>query len=106
MTDRVRCQRGQAALLALVAVLFAGLLAAGVVRVGAAVAQRGSVQAAADAVALASAGGGPAAAQAVADANHVEVVSITEQGNDVVVIVGRDHLRATARARWAPRPIP
>lgn len=99
-------QRGQVAPLALVALLLAGLLALGVARVGVAASSRASAQAAADAVALAGASDGRAAAADVAEANQATLVAFRQQGDDVEVTVERRGATATARARWDPAPIP
>lgn len=101
-----RSERGQAAILALVALLFAGVLAAGLAQVGRAAAQRASAQAAADATALAGASAGRSAADDVAAANDAQVVAYRVEDVDVLVTVERRGASATARARWVPTPIP
>jgi hypothetical protein len=106
MTDRHRGQRGQATLLALVAIAFAALAMVGVASLGRAAALRAGAQAAADATALAGATAGEADAADVAAANGAEVVRYRTTATDVEVTVERDGLRATARARWLPTPIP
>ena len=103
---RVHAERGQAAPLALVALLFAALVGAGVVAVGGAAARASSAQAAADAAALAGAAEGRAAAVEVAHANGAEVVRFESVGDDVRVRIERRGAAATARARWQPTPIP
>ncbi len=105
-TDLRSGQRGQAAPLALVALLFAALVAAGVARVGDAAARGAAVQAAADAAALAGAADGAAAADEVARANGARVLEFEQLGDDVRVVVQRRGGTATARARWVPAPIP
>lgn len=95
-----RCETGQALPLALVAILLAGLVAAGSVRLGVAASHRAAAQAAADATALAGAADGWAVASRVADANRARLVSYREEEFDVVVSVVRDGVRAQARARW------
>ncbi|MCU1370061.1 MAG: hypothetical protein JWO77_1255 [Ilumatobacteraceae bacterium] len=99
-------ERGQAAPLALMAVLFAALLAVGVVRVGDAAGRGAAAQASADASALAGAADGEEAAVEVATANQARVVRFEQVGDDVRVIVERRGATATARARWQPAPIP
>jgi hypothetical protein len=88
------------------AVLFAALLALGIVRVGSAAGAAASAQAAADATALAAAAEGEAAATAVAAANDATVVRYEPIDDDVRVTIERHGARATARARWQPAPIP
>ena len=99
-------ERGQVTPLVLVALLFATLLALGVVRVGAAASSRSAAQATADAVALAGAADGRSAADAVAGANHATIVAFEAHGTDVRVTIERRGASATARARWDPVPIP
>ncbi len=99
-------EQGQAAPLALVAILFAALLGVGVVRVGEASGRVASAQAAADASALAGAADGEAAASEVAVANDARIVTFTHEGDDVRVTVERRGATASARARWQPAPIP
>lgn len=112
MTDRRdplvhrRGERGQVAPLALVAVLFAALLAVGVAQLGAAASGAAAAQASADAAALAGAADGEGAAVEVAAANEATVVSFEHQGDDVRVTVERRGATATARARWQRAPIP
>ncbi len=99
-------QRGQAAPLALVAILFAALLAVGVIRVGAAAGRGASAQASADAAALAGAAGGEEAAIEVAGANGARILAFVQDGDDVRITVERRGAMASARARWQPVPIP
>jgi hypothetical protein len=112
MTDRrsadltLGSERGQAAPLALLALLFAVVLAVGVVRVGDAAGRGAAAQASADASALAGAAGGEAAAIEVATANQARVVRFAQVGDDVRVTVEQRGATATARARWQPVPIP
>lgn len=112
MSDRSRSsslltdQRGQAAPLVLMAVLFAALLASGVAKLGSAAAQDASAQASADAAALAGAADGHEAAADVAAANDARIVRFERLGDDVRVTVERRGATATARARWQPAPIP
>ncbi|MEZ5137617.1 MAG: pilus assembly protein TadG-related protein [Acidimicrobiales bacterium] len=106
MPERRHRQEGQAALLAMVALLLAATAIAGVAHLGRAAAQRAGVQAAADAAALAGASGGRDAAERLAGANGAELVAFVAEGPDVEVTVVRGPVRATARARWDPSPIP
>jgi hypothetical protein len=101
-----RREQGQVAPLALVALLFAAVLAVGVVRVGDAAGRAASAQASADAAALAGAADGRGAAVEVASANGAQVVSFAQIGDDVRVTVERRGATATARARWLAAPIP
>lgn len=105
-SNRIRSQRGQAAPLALVALLFAALAAAGVARIGEAAARGAAAQATADAAALAGAAEGEAAAAEVAQANLGQLVRFEAEGDDVRVVIERRGASATARARWVPAPIP
>lgn len=100
LVDRSRPERGQALPLALVAILLAGLVAAGSVRLGVAASHRAGAQAAADAAALAGAADGREGASRVASANRARLVSYREEEFDVVVAVERFGVRAEARARW------
>ena len=102
----VRNEHGQAAPLVLMALLFATLLAVGVVRVGDGAGRAASAQAAADAAALAGAADGQEAASEVAAANGARVVRFEQLGDDVRITVERRGASATARARWQPAPIP
>lgn len=88
-------------LLAVLLVL-AGLAGLGLVRLAVAASDRSACQAAADAVALAGAGGGRRAAVEVAAANGAELRSYRSDGYDVVVQVVRRGHTARARARWSP----
>lgn len=99
-------QRGQVAPLALVALLFAALVGAGVLRFGEGAGRAASAQAAADAAALAGAAEGEAAAGEVAAANDARLVSFTQVDEEVRVTIERRGAMATARARWQPAPIP
>lgn len=85
-----------------VALLLAGLVGMGLVRVASAAARQGAAQAAADAAALAGAAEGADAAEAVAAANEAQVVAYRGDGADVVVTVERRGHQAMARARWVP----
>jgi Tfp pilus assembly protein PilX len=96
--------RGQALPLVLVALILAGLLGAGVVRVAAAAARRSAAQAAADAAALAGVTAGRGGAAHAAAANGAALRSYREDGDEVVVAVERRGAVASARARWSPDP--
>ena len=106
MTDRRRRQEGHVALLALVALLLAAVLSAGLARLGAVAGQRAHARAVADAVALAGAAEGRDRAERVAAANDARLVAYRAEGADVQVTVERGPARATARARWEPGAIP
>lgn len=95
-----RPQAGQAVPLVLVALVFASLAAAGLVRVSSAARERAAVHAAADAAALAGAAEGRAAAQRVAEADGARLVAFHQVGDDVIVTVARGAVEAEARARW------
>src|SRR6478609_5934481 len=82
-------ERGQAAPLALMALLFAVLLGLGVARVGAAAGRGAAAQASADAAALAGAAEGEDAAVEVAAANHARVVRFEQVGDDVRITIER-----------------
>lgn len=99
---QVRQSRGQVVPLVAVALLVAGLVGMGVVRLAAAAARQSAAQAAADAAALAGAAEGPEVAEAVADANEGRILTYRREGADVVVSIERRGHRATARARWVP----
>jgi hypothetical protein len=98
-------ERGQAAPLVLVAILFTALSCLGLARLGAASAVAARSQAAADAAALAGAAGGEPAARRLAAANDAMLVEYRTVGADVEVTVERGGDTATARARWVPAPI-
>jgi Flp pilus assembly protein TadG len=106
MPEPYRRQEGQAALLALVALLVAGALVAGLTRVGIAASARSHVRAAADAAALAGAAAGPDEARRVAVANGARLVSYEVDGTDIEVVVEDGPIRALARARWEASAIP
>lgn len=97
-------QRGQVVPILAVVLVVAGLVAAGLVSLAAADARRARSQAAADAVALAGAADGRAAAEEVAAANRGRIVRYRVIDLDVVVTVERRGVTATARARWGVAP--
>ena len=87
-------------MLLLVALLLAGVMGLGLVRVAVASSRRSAAQAAADASALAGAAEGEEAAQRLAGVNQAELVSYRADGFDVEVVVRRDGVEAVARARF------
>lgn len=99
---RGRGQGGQLVPVLAVVLVLAGVLALGVVHLGAAAARQASAQAAADAAALAGAAEDRDAAEAVALANDARLTDHHRDGADVVVTVERHGHRAHARARWVP----
>jgi outer membrane lipoprotein SlyB len=86
--------------LVLAALLLAGLVGLGLVRLAAASSSRSAAQAAADAAALAGAADGEGAARHLAAVNGAEVVTYRSDGLDVEVVVRRRGVTARARARW------
>lgn len=95
-----RCERGQVLPLLLVALVLAGVVGAGLVRVAVASSRRSGAQAAADAAALAGATEGEAGARRLAAANGATLVSYRQEGVEVEVVVERHGVTAGARARW------
>lgn len=95
-------ERGQVVPLLAVVMVFVALVGVGLVHLAAASARRGAAQAAADAAALAGASAGESAAGEAASANGASLVSFRTDGLDVVVVVRRRDVTATARARWQP----
>lgn len=94
--------RGQAVVLLLAVVVMAAL---GVVAVGLfseRIVDRGRAQTAADAAALAATIGGRSAAARLATGNGARLVSYTQVGDAVTVVVEVDGERATARATDGP----
>ena len=85
-------------------VAVAVLCAALVVGVSARASERAKAQSFADAVALAGAAEGEAAAAEIAMANGAELVSFSEKGNLVEVTVVASGVRATAAAERQIRP--
>jgi hypothetical protein len=91
-------ERGQAVpLLALVLLVAAAVLLV-VTRLGIGATWRAQARTAADAAALAGAVDGEAAARRLAEANGTELVSFTERGDRVVVVVRRREAQARATA--------
>jgi hypothetical protein len=95
-------ERGQAVPLVLLALVLAVLGVAAVGRVAADAADAARARTAADAAALAAVHGGRPAAVALAEANGATLVSLHDEGTDVVVVVACGDARATARATAAP----
>lgn len=85
-----------------VMLVFAALVGVGLVHLAATAADRAAAQAAADAVALAAAGGTTVEAHTVARENGATVAAIERDGFDVEVVVRRRGHTARARARWSP----
>ncbi len=65
---------------------------------------RAQAQSAADAAALAGVADGEGAARRVAGSNDATLVSFAQEGNEVVVTVVHDGVRAIARAERVLRP--
>lgn len=94
-------ERGQVVPLAAVALVLAGALALGVVRVARAVGDQAAADAAADAAALAAVHGGEPAARRVAEANGAVVVDYRERGRVVTVRIRRGRSTSEASASWS-----
>lgn len=92
-------ERGQTMPLLLLLVALAAVTALAVVQVGVRAVDAARAQTAADAVALAGAAGGEAAAREVAEANGAELLRFVAEGPDAEVTVGAGGAEATARAR-------
>lgn len=102
-TDRTRADDGgQAVVLLLAVVVLVALSMVAVGRFGARVVGIEQAQVAADAAALAGVDGDRSAATRLAAANGAVLVSFTVIGDDVLVTVTVDGVRATARASRAP----
>jgi hypothetical protein len=93
---------GQAVVLLLAVVVMAALGLVGVGMLGERIVDRGRAQTAADAAALAATAGGSAAAARLAAANGARLVSYSETGDAVTLVVDVDGERATARATDGP----
>jgi hypothetical protein len=89
-------------MLLLAVVVMAALAMVGVGMFGVRVVDRGRAQTAADAAALAATTGGRSAAGRLAATNGAELISYSEAGDVVTVIVEVDGVRATARATDGP----
>ena len=96
--DRER-QRGQVLPLLTVVMVAAIALAVVLVRLGGQIVDRARAQTAADAAALAGAGGGEDAARATAARNDAEIESFVIRDGQVEVVVRVADRRASARAR-------
>ena len=95
----LHCDQGQVALPMLLLTLSVVIIATGVVFVlGRVLVDRSAAQAAADAAALAGAAEGEDAARAIARSNGAVVVSLRQDGTEVVVEVTRGWASARARA--------
>ena len=94
-------QRGQALPFVALVMVVAIAVAVMVVRLGGQLDHRARAQTAADAVALAGAGGGEDAARTIASRNGAEIESFVIRDGEVEVIVRVADRRASARAqRW------
>jgi len=94
--------RGQAVALLLAVVVMAALGLVAVGLFGERIVDRGRAQTAADAAALAATIGGYSAAARLAADNGAQLVSFSEAGDTVTVVVDVDGERATARATDGP----
>ena len=97
-----RNDRGQAVVLLLVVVVIAALSVVAVGMFSQRVVDRGLAQTAADAAALAATTGGRSAAGQLATRNGARLVSYSQVGDAVIVVVEVDGERATARATNGP----
>lgn len=95
---RVRDGRGQAIPLFLLVVLLAMVLVAFAARLGPTVDAAAHARTAADAAALAGAASGPAQARHLAELNGATLVSFERRGDEVIVVVEVDEVRARAAA--------
>jgi hypothetical protein len=93
---------GQAVVLLLAVVVMAALAVVGVGEFGTRIIDRGRAQTAADAAALAATIGGRSAAARLAAGNGAVLVSYSEVGDAVTVVVEIEGERATARANDGP----
>ena len=100
---RVRSDRGQAMLVVVVGLVFAGLLGVVVVAVGQLLSERARAQTAADAAALAGAAAGESAARELAERNGGRLQSFVTDGDEVQVSVRIGRALAVARARRGGR---
>lgn len=92
-------QRGQALPFLTLVMAVAIAVAVMVVRLGGQIDHRARAQTAADAVALAGAGGGEDAARTIATRNGAEIESFVTRDGEVEVVVRVADRRASARAR-------
>lgn len=91
--------RGQVLPLVAIALVIAAAALVVLGHVGRTATVRARAQTAADAAALAGATDGRSGAEDLAEANGAELVSFEADGAEVQVVVERDDVRATARAR-------
>lgn len=89
-------------MLLLAVVVMAALTVVAVGRFGQRIVDRGRAQTAADSAALAATHGGRAAAQRLASGNGADLISYTQAGDVVTVVVELGGERATARATDGP----
>ena len=101
-TERVTIDGGQAVVLLLAVVVMLALSVVAVGVFGQRIVDRGRAQTAADAAALAAAGGGRPAAERLAAANGATLVSFVDSGDGVTVVVEFDGMRAKAQAINGP----
>ncbi len=94
--------RGQAVVLLLAVVVMAATAVLAIGAFSERIIDRGRAQTAADAAALAATVGGQLAAQRLASSNGGHLVSYSEAGDAVVVVVEVGGERATARATDGP----
>jgi nitrous oxide reductase accessory protein NosL len=97
-----RDDKGQAVVLLLAVVVMAALGVVAVGGFGERIVDRGRAQTAADAAALAATAGGRSAAARLAAVNGAQLVSYSEVGDAVTVVVEVDGQHATARATNGP----
>lgn len=95
-------EHGQTTPLVAVVVLVAGLMALGLARMGGHALDLERAATAADAAALAGVAEGKVGAADVASRNGARLVSFTDLGTDVMVVVQVGQARAAARARTVP----
>jgi hypothetical protein len=95
----VHAERGQATPVVAAVVVFAALLALGLVRAGGVAVDGARARTAADAAALAGAAEGRSAAAALARANGARLVHFEQSGADVLVTVAVGKVTARSRAR-------
>ena len=100
--DAKGADRGQAVVLLLAVVVMVSLALTGVGMFSARIVDRGRAQTAADAAALAATTGGRAAAARLTTSNGADLISYSEAGDAVTVVVELNGERATARATDGP----
>jgi hypothetical protein len=94
--------RGQAVPIVIGVVAVLGAMVVGIGRFAVDLRDAAQARTAADAAALAGVAGGPDAAREMASANGAALVSINEDGDDVIVVVSVGRARASARATDGP----